>query len=139
MAAINSLENENYEELSSDNKELLDRIRTLTRENRELKKQLAECDCVSEGEELMNHHCENESSGHKGMYRRRGMGHGQGKGCCSRHGNDEHGHGSNRGGSCNRGISDSKGNGRCCRSERNELTHCCSGQEHKEGRCCCHQ
>lgn len=38
MAEIRPLEKENFEEISSYNKELLDRIRSLTKENRELKK-----------------------------------------------------------------------------------------------------
>lgn len=81
-------ESEKYEEIAFDNKELLNRIRALTRENRELKKQLEDVEVSSSGEKHTNKHCcGQKSSMHSGMCKNRGMGRGHGKGNCSGHRN----------------------------------------------------
>ncbi|MBQ9219399.1 MAG: hypothetical protein SPK70_06185 [Succinivibrio dextrinosolvens] len=139
MAEIRPLEKENFEEISSYNKELLDRIRSLTKENRELKKQLAEGNYHSEGDEHMNQHrCGQERSEYGRKCKGRGLGHGQGRGCCSKHGSKAHDHGACRGNCCHSDMSDCNENEHCCKSGRQELSHSCTEHGHNNGGCCCH-
>ncbi|SFS38618.1 hypothetical protein SAMN02910357_00463 [Succinivibrio dextrinosolvens] len=139
MADNRQFETENYEEISSDNRELLNRIRTLTRENRELKRQLEESEPGTQGDQKMQLHrygqnCSGRGEMRKGRCHCKGQGHG-----CSKHSKELQTHDLKRGNCRHSGISNCNEHEKCCKSGVNNHFNSCSEHVHHKGGCCCHR